>query len=634
MSKSIIIVGVLNDAGSTNIPMAYAFQKNTYKVIPINYRSIIKNHGMLFFETLLIEIIKTNNPELVLFSKTNGIDPDLITACNKYSKTFYWFMDSYKVAERIQEIKYYAKNATFSSCTSVSSVDWLKEHGVNKCYHILEGFDTDVLKPTKVYNEYKADISFIGTKTPERDEYKKKLEDAGYNVKFYGTGYSDKLVIGKEFAKVCSSSKFMLSLNTYNNIPNYFSDRLILLTGCGTCTLHLDDTGTLNKYFEDGKEVVYFNNVDMLLEKLHSITDEDRLLIGKQGRDRTLSNYTWDHTIKKILSIINSRKKILFMCPGGQEKGKSPSELLAKKVGELSSFDIDDRSFADNIDFGKYDLLWGDMDGRYIPQIIANNAKKFNKPCYIHGEWIPPFRYETGWEDTYNEKTDLRFKGYYDQNITAMEYANLVSLGIGSNDPGSFSWIKEKTGIEFKNKFVRLPSYKKYDYIKHDRLYQVATIARVSDGKKRVDQNIKALEMLNNPPEYHLIGGNKHSDIIKIVNHGIFDNDSKVEIYSKSMLALQHWSGIPPAEAIQQFCPVITYDCKEMRDLYGDALIYVEKDNITALSETIDYYLHNEKERKDKAEKAYAILIGNNCHIRSIDDTAKLLIEKFEALCY
>ena len=221
-------------------------------------------------------------------------------------------------------------------------------------------------------------------------------------------------------------------------------------------------------------------------------------------------------------------------------------------------------------------------------------------------------------------------KNYYMNNIKAMSNACLVSLGLDDKDAGSFDWIKKVTGIEFKNKFVRYPAFKKYKYIKTNKLYQVATIARVSDAKKRVNHNIKALEMLSNPPEYHLIGGNKYSNKIKIVNHGVFDNDSKIDVYRKSLLALQHWSGIPPAEAIQQFCPVITYDCKEMRELYGDALLYVSMDDIKELSECIEYYLNNDKERNEKALKAYDMLMNNKCNVKSIDYTAKMLVNKFK----
>ena len=388
MSK-IIIVGVLDKKGSTNIQQAIAFKKRGYDIIPINYRTIINKYGMQFFEKLLIDTIKSNNPDFVIFSKCTGINPSLITECNKYSKSFYWFMDSYKVASSIPDIKQYAKNATYVSCTSINTVEWFKSNGINNCHHILEGFNESIYKPVDVDEKYIADISFIGSRTKERDIYKDILEKNGYIVKFYGPGYTNEFVTGLEFSKICSSSKFMLSINTYNNIPNYFSDRLILYAGCGSCILHLDTTETILKWFNDN-EVIYFKSKDELLNKIKTISDTESF--RRKCRNRALSQYTWDYAIQMILDIAK-QKKILFMCPGGQEKGKSPSELLAKKVNEISCYDIDyyNREFDDinTIDVSKYDLLWGDMDGGSVLQIISDMSIKYNIPCYLHGEWIP-----------------------------------------------------------------------------------------------------------------------------------------------------------------------------------------------------------------------------------------------------
>jgi len=301
MNKIVILVGVCNKLGSTNVSQAKAFIQAGYKVIPINYRTVIQNYGMDFFEKILIDTVKKSKPSLVLFAKCNGINPELVKECNKYSKTWLWNMDPRPTIERCPEVIQHAKNATYSSCTSMDMVNWFKGKGVDICHYILEGFDYDILSPTEIFDEYKVDISFIGTKTEERDKYKLELENAGYSVKFYGPDYSGGFVTGKEFAKVCSSSKFMLSLNTYNNIPNYFSDRLILFTGCGACTLHLDSTKTLNNYFKDGEEVIYFSDIKDLLLKLNETNDEKACEIAFKGREKTLREYTWDHSIYSIL---------------------------------------------------------------------------------------------------------------------------------------------------------------------------------------------------------------------------------------------------------------------------------------------------------------------------------------------
>jgi len=322
--------------------------------------------------------------------------------------------------------------------------------------------------------------------------------------------------------------------------------------------------------------------------------------------------------------------KILFICPGGQTNLNSPSENLAIYINENFEnikIDIYNQTFNPiNKSANGYDLVWGDMDGLNVPSISIELAKKAKIPCYIHGEWIPPYRFENGWEKYFNETTNLSLKYIYLKNIEAMKEANLVSLAL-DNTPGGFGWLELKTGIKFKNKFVRYPASKKYDLINIKKEYQVATIARVGDSKKRISHNIEALNLLKNKPKYKIIGGEITHPNVLIESLGKFNNDNKIKIFSESMLSLQHWSGIPPAESIQQLCPVISYDIPYMRELYGDGLIWVEKDNVSKLSETIDYWLNNEKERNEFAKYSKENFINGKYGVKLENHRAKLVID-------
>ncbi|MHA1233172.1 MAG: DegT/DnrJ/EryC1/StrS family aminotransferase [Candidatus Helarchaeota archaeon] len=105
-------------------------------------------------------------------------------------------------------------------------------------------------------------------------------------------------VINEEFSKVCSSSDFMLSLNTYNNIPDYFSNRLLRYMGCGTCVLHFDPTKTLHKYFDN---VLFFSTDAELLDLIENTSIEKAGELAFKAREEVMNAYTWDHTIQKIL---------------------------------------------------------------------------------------------------------------------------------------------------------------------------------------------------------------------------------------------------------------------------------------------------------------------------------------------
>ena len=322
--------------------------------------------------------------------------------------------------------------------------------------------------------------------------------------------------------------------------------------------------------------------------------------------------------------------KILFICPGGQTNLNSPSENLAKYInlnyGNIE-IDIFNQTYrpVKNSAIG-YDLICGDMDGNNVPSIAIKLSKEANIPCYIHGEWVPPYRFENGWSKYFNEPTNLGHKGRYMQNLKAMQDADVVSLALSST-PGGFEWIKEKTGIDFNNKFVRYPACKEYDIINLPKKNQVATIARVNDGKKRVSRTVEAIAKTETKPKFVVIGGNISHPNVNIEALGAFNNDDKVKIYAESKLAIQHWSGIPPAESIQQLCPVISFDIPYMKELYGDGLIWVNKDDTDDLASKIDYWLTHDNEREEFAHYSREKLLNGEYGVKLDSKRAELVVQ-------
>ncbi len=305
--KNVVIVGVLNNPLSSNVWMANSFIKCGLNVIPVNYRTIIQNYGHTFFKDLIIDTVKNHSPYLTIFCKCNGVDPNIISECSKFSPTWLWMPDSYIVAQQHPEIVEHTKRTTFSSCQSQTTVDYFKEKGAKNCYHIYEGIDKDVHYPVEPVEKYKADVSFIGSRTPERDKYKKLLEDEGYTTKFYGEGYSG-VVSAKEWREICSSSKFMLSINTFNDIPDYFSGRVFEYAGSGACILHYNPSGGSITPFEENKEIVYFKDEKDLLSKLKNIYTITARKIGINGRKKVMEKYTLDHSVRQIINIVEGSK--------------------------------------------------------------------------------------------------------------------------------------------------------------------------------------------------------------------------------------------------------------------------------------------------------------------------------------
>ncbi len=308
-SGVVMVIGVLDKKGSTNIPMTLSIIKQGFHIIPINYRTIISKYGYAFFTQVVMSIVTSQKPDLVLVCKGNGIQPQLIADINQYTRTWIYNMDPGVTIDMCPEVVENARISTFSSCTALDMAEAWIEGGAN-CFYMVQGLDEKVFKPVKPVKKFKADISLIGSKTLMRDELKEYLETAGFIVKFYGPGYTNKEVLDKEFSQVCSSSKYMLSVDSVTGQhKHYFSNRLLRYLGCGVCTFHYDPTNTLQQYFQDGVHLKYFTTGPDLVQKINELEKpmlkenlNDPYKIAMNGLALVQNHFTWDNLINQLLT--------------------------------------------------------------------------------------------------------------------------------------------------------------------------------------------------------------------------------------------------------------------------------------------------------------------------------------------
>lgn len=308
MNNKIVIVGVLDVEGSTNIFMAKAFAKLGFDVIPINYRTLVSNFGKEVMERTITNVVEQQKPYLAIFCKTNGVSPKVIASCNRYTKTWYWWMDPIETVRALPETIELASCATHASATGLGVCKYIGSKADKNMFHIMEGIDTDYYFPVSSIEEYKADISFIGSITPERKKYIELLINNGYDVKAYGHGFGRE-VNGEEFSAVCNSSKIMLSINTENNIEEYFSDRVLRYGACGSFVAQMYSPRA-ERYFGHEEHLIYFKNEEDILKavEVYLPLEDARRNIAKNLYERVTSVYTWDNTVNAILEATKDKQ--------------------------------------------------------------------------------------------------------------------------------------------------------------------------------------------------------------------------------------------------------------------------------------------------------------------------------------
>ena len=292
-NKTVVIVGVLDEQQSTNVWQAAAFMRNGWNAIPINYRNF--KDGFAEHYKFIVERF---NPELVLLSKVNGVDPNIFSSV-KTRNVWYWFMDNIKVAEAVNAIEY-AKISSHASATSSEVVELFKT--VNQSsYNIIEGFEPKIFYKEEA--EKDIDILFFGNATAKRIELLSKIDK---KVEVFGVGWPEEfeannLVFLDDLRKVIARSKIVLNL-VHSNI---FSDRVVTAMACGSFVLS-EYCRDLFTYFDNEEHLVWFTNTDECNKYINEylVDDDKREQIAQNGMKKVNELYTWDMVIQRIIHLI------------------------------------------------------------------------------------------------------------------------------------------------------------------------------------------------------------------------------------------------------------------------------------------------------------------------------------------
>lgn len=335
----ILLVGVLDVPWSTNCSMKRELELMGHYVEPFNYRTVTKTfcpapkrlvaetdryidklasflrsdrnplnttwyysrNGRREMNKLLLETVKNSDFDLVILSKADTVDFDLLPEINKYTRTWYFFMDPMDQAMRVNAA-IYAKNATWASATFSDIADYFKEKGAN-AYWITQGVDTEIFKPKDVPKIY--DIVFVGTKTKKRHEYIVVLREMGFSVTCFGEGWENPAVYQEDLVNIYNKTRIVLN---FCQTGRGFSVRVFQVLGTGSFLLS-EYCPDLEIFFNRGEHLDWFADQNELLEKAaHYLSNGDeRKRIAEKGCVDALSRHSWIKKMAQIIEIVQPR---------------------------------------------------------------------------------------------------------------------------------------------------------------------------------------------------------------------------------------------------------------------------------------------------------------------------------------
>jgi len=295
-------------------------------------RNISAKTGIKYLNNLFIETVKNYSPDLIILGHSDNLDIEtfeIIKSFKKDLKIVQWFEYNLHKSgpDPLLNQKRLLKYDSFIDhnfiTTHPSVLNFIKNK--NNYSYMPIPVDKNIEK-LNVYenNEAIYDLFFTmshgvnrgilkADKTDARYPFIQKLLKNNPNIIFDVYGYKNRQPIWSEdFYNTIYKSKMGLNLSRTNSVKYYSSNRISSLIGNGLMTF-IDKKTQLGDFFNEN-EVVFYNNIDDLSEKLNFYKDnaELRKKIAKRGKDKYFRYFdnkiVASFIIKKILGIKISNK--------------------------------------------------------------------------------------------------------------------------------------------------------------------------------------------------------------------------------------------------------------------------------------------------------------------------------------
>lgn len=323
---------------------------------------------------------------------------------------------------------------------------------------------------------------------------------------------------------------------------------------------------------------------------------------------------------------------ILYITPGNPHI-VTPETGFARDLAELGhkiTFIYGTDSYPKEVLNGKYDIIMGAME--YSMAMANHLGKILNIPVYNHMEWVPPWRVgqsdpsEWGYEESTCDKISIaqieNFKNIYRQQVHDWENATIRSCAgkclIKTIEP----FVTKPVDCYVKYYAPNIEKMKQYINPNLKEKYQIMSTARLVPHKKIVHV-VRALALIPKEirPHYVVVGyGTELNQIrdeatklgISIEFVGPGDKGLKERIIQESMFSVNIWAGIPIAESFYFDKPAISYNDEHMQEVFGDSVLYAERDNIQDLADKILFFINNPVERANWAKKGKELMMANS----------------------
>ena len=340
------------------------------------------------------------NPEFFLWVETGlELPPAGIEKLN-IPKAAY-FIDSHI------NLKTHLKLATLFDVVFLAQreyIESLTKHGIQNVYWLPLACDPEIHSRCEVPKEF--EIGFAGSITDSRAHERRKFLLDSLSSEF---DVNVRRVFLHEMAEHFSSGKIVFN----NAIKNDLNMRVFEAL-CSGSMLLTDDAEGLADFFRDGKELVVYNDENIVERARYYLRhDEEREEIAKAGREKVLAAHTYDYRMEQIIKTMRSVSKRLEISPDKPDhyyRGERPEVMemvpdsamrileIGCGAGATSRMLKEDNSAREVVGV-EYDALAAREASKYMDRIFCGDVEKINLPypdgyfdCIIYADVLEHLR--------------------------------------------------------------------------------------------------------------------------------------------------------------------------------------------------------------------------------------------------